>query len=359
MIAAGARSEAAARLLVVGADGRIRHRRGSDLVRQVRSGDLVVANDAATIPASLAARHVRSGCTVEIRLAAWASPDDPAAFVALVFGEGDHRTRTEDRALPPPVRPNDVLTVGPLRATVLDLLGSPRLIRLRFSVSGAALWAAFARHGRPIQYAHVPDPLGLGDVWTPLAARPFAFEPPSAGFALGWRALSALRACGVGVATLTHAAGVSSTGDPDLDRRLPLDEPYVIPSQTAAAIAAVRSRGGRVVAIGTTVVRALEAASTGDGVVSAGAGVATGRVTAATAINVVDAVLTGVHQPGESHFELLRAFADATVLQHMSTALEAGGYRSHEFGDVVLIERQGRCAPADHDATTGREPVPA
>jgi S-adenosylmethionine:tRNA ribosyltransferase-isomerase len=95
-------------------------------------------------------------------------------------------------------------------------------------------------------------------VWTPIAALPVAFEPPSAGFALDWKFLRALRDRGAEFATITLAAGISSTGDPALDAHLPFDEPYRIPATTASAIRRTRTRGGRVVAIGTTVVRALE-----------------------------------------------------------------------------------------------------
>jgi S-adenosylmethionine:tRNA ribosyltransferase-isomerase len=70
------------------------------------------------------------------------------------------------------------------------------------------------RHGRPIQYAHIPEPLMLWDVWTKIAADPIAFESPSAGFALDWRALKSWRERGVGFATLAHAAGLSSTTTP-------------------------------------------------------------------------------------------------------------------------------------------------
>src|SRR5436190_352130 len=82
---------------------------------------------------------------------------------------------------------------------------------------------------------------------------PAAFDPPSAGFALDWRALRALGARGIAFATITHAAGISSTGDTELDRRLPLDEPYRIPVATAFAIRRTRAQGGRIVAVGTTV----------------------------------------------------------------------------------------------------------
>ena len=145
------------------------------------------------------------------------------------------------------------------------LLDHPRLIALRFLADRQAFFGGLARHGRPIQYAHVAEPLALWDVWTPIAANPIAFEAPSAGFALDWRTLAAWRQRGIGFATLTHAAGLSSTGDPALDQRLPFDEPYRISANTAAAIGRTKAKGGRIAAVGTTVVRALEAAANADG----------------------------------------------------------------------------------------------
>ena len=91
-------------------------------------------------------------------------------------------------------------------------------------------------------------------------------------------------------------------------------------------------------AIGTTVVRALESAALADGSVRIGGGVATGRITRGTPLRVVDAILTGMHQPGESHFELLRAFADDAVLNQISAKISAHSYRNHEFGDSLLVE---------------------
>ena len=149
-----------------------------------------------------------------------------------------------------------------------------------------------ARHGRPIQYAHAPVPYALWDVWTKIAADPVAFEPPSAGFALDWRTLIAWRRRGVGFATLTHAAGLSSSGDATLDARLPLDELYHIPERTAVAIRHAKARGGRIVAIGTSVVRALESAANAAGGLSGGRGVARGRIRRGTDIRVADAILS-------------------------------------------------------------------
>ena len=172
-----------------------------------------------------------------------------------------------------------------------------------------------------------------------MAALPAAFEPPSAGFVLDWRLLHRLRERGVGYATLTHAAGISSTGDAALDARLPFDEPYHLPQATVLAIARAQAHGGRVIALGTTVVRALEHAASLRLPLRAGDGLADQRLGAASRLRVVDAIVSGTHEPGTSHRELLRAFASDEVLARADAALLAHGYRTHEFGDSVLIER--------------------
>ena len=330
-----------AKLLVIDAAGRFRHAARRTLVDFFRAGDLVVANDAATLPASLQGLHVASGKPIEVRLAGWDSRawHDVARFSAVVFGSGDYHTRTEHRPLPPPLAPGDRLTFGSLSATVTNILGHPRLVSLWFEGSADTIWQRLARHGRPIQYAHIAAPLALWDVWTPTAGTPSAFEPPSAGFALNWQMLADMRLRGIRFVTITHAAGISSTGDDELDVRLPLDEPYDISPTTAQAIASTTAHGGRIVAIGTTVVRALEHAAMPEGIVRAGGGVATQRITAATTIRVVAAILSGIHEPGTSHYELLRAFTDEAVLRRADRELSAHGYRTHEFGDSVFIER--------------------
>jgi S-adenosylmethionine:tRNA ribosyltransferase-isomerase len=354
MIAANRPGAGGARLLFVDARGAMRHARAADLPVLLKAGDVVVANDAATLPASLHGAHAATGAPVEARLAARVSFDEAVRFTAVLFGAGDHRTRTEDRPAPPAVAPGDRLALGPLTAVVEGTLGNARLVTLRFEGDAGAVWRGLARHGKPIQYAHVPEPLALWDVWTKIAGPPVAFEPPSAAFALDWAMLAALRERGIGFATLTHAASLSSTGDAGLDRLLPFDELYHIPRATTAAIARAKADGGRVIAIGTTVVRALESAADALGVVHAGSGVATLKIGPATRIAVADAILSGVHAAGESHFELLRAFAPDTVLQRAAEALEAARYRNHEFGDFVLIERAEQAT-----ATLDRERIVA
>jgi S-adenosylmethionine:tRNA ribosyltransferase-isomerase len=330
-----------ARLLVVDGRGALSHTARASLVEYLRHGDLLVANDAATLPASLHGVHVPSGAPIEVRLAGRSSlRRDDLRFSAVVFGAGDWRTRTEDRPPPPALAAGDRLALGALAATIGAVLGHPRLVGLRFEGSADAVWAGIARHGRPIQYAYLSEALGLWDVWTPIAALPVAFEPPSAGFALDWSTLAAMRSRGIGFATLTLAAGISSTGDPALDARLPLDEAYRISESTASAIRRTKANGGRIVAIGTTVVRALEHAGTRTGAAAAGDGVANQRIDAHTRLRVVDAILSGTHEPQDSHYRLLRAFQDDATLARASAALETRGYRTHEFGDSVLVERK-------------------
>ena len=325
-----------ARLLVIDKHGAIAHAVRSSLVDFLNRGDLVIANDAATLPASLHGVHLPSAAPIEVRLAGRSSfAREDVRFSAVIFGAGDWHTRTEDRPAPPPLVRGDRLALGPLVATVERLLGHNRLVALKFEGQIDSVWAGLARHGRPIQYAYLDRALALWDVWTPIAALPVAFEPPSAGFALDWNLLGILRSRGVEFATVTLAAGISSTGDPALDARLPFDEPYRVAATTASSIYRTRMNGGRIVAVGTTVVRALEHCGG-----RTGEGVSDQRIGPDTCLRVVDAILSGTHGPEESHYQVLRAFQDDDVLALAGTALEASSYRTHEFGDSVLIFSQ-------------------
>jgi S-adenosylmethionine:tRNA ribosyltransferase-isomerase len=335
-----------ARVMVVDASGAVSHHARASLTSLFRRGDLVVANDAATIPASLTGIHERTGRPIEVRLAARRAldPRDPFRFRAVVFGEGDHRTPTEHRALPPTFAVGDRLVLGDdrLHARVTGIDVHPRLVDLFFEGDAAHVWEALTRHGRPIQYAHVPEPLALWDVQSPIAGPPVALEPPSAGFALDFATLGRLHARGVEVRTLTHAAGLSSTGDASLDALFPLDEPYEIPAATAVAVHRARRAGRRVIAIGTTVVRALEDSAAKHGAVRPGHGLATIRLGPSSTLRVVDAILSGTHERGTSHHALLGAFTDAETLARADAALDERSYRTHEFGDSCLVERRAR-----------------
>ncbi|APR79263.1 S-adenosylmethionine:tRNA ribosyltransferase-isomerase [Minicystis rosea] len=313
-------------------DGHVR-----DLPELLRAGDLLVVNDSATLPASL--RGVTgNGAPVEARLAGAGEGDD--VFRAVLFGAGDHRTRTEDRAPPPVLFAGDRIAFGPgLAATIARVSPiSSRLVDLAFDTKGAALWTALYRQGRPVQYAYVAAPLELWHTQTRYGSRPWSAEMPSAGRPLGWSLILEAIRRGVTIARLTHAAGLSSTGDPLLDAALPLPERFDIPEETVRAIAETRARGGRVIAVGTTVARALEgSAALHDGTVMAGEGVTDLVLDHTSRPRVVDGLLTGMHEPTASHFHLLEAFASPALLRRAHAHAEEIGYLGHEFGDSTLV----------------------
>ncbi len=307
-----------------------------DLSSFVRPGDLVVVNDAATLPASLAGQTAR-GEPVEVRLLA--SRD--GSWRAVVFGAGDWHARTEDRAPAPRLAPGDALRFADdLQAKVSSVSArSGRLITLRFDSEGDRFWSALYRHGRPIQYSYVAAPLSLWHVQTPFASRPWSSEMPSAARPLAWELVLAMRARGARFASSTHAAGLSSTGEAELDAALPLRESYDVPAETAAAVSATRAAGGRVIAVGTTVVRALESAARHgrNGSVTPGSGDTDLVVGGGHALQVVDAIFTGMHEPGTSHDALLQAFAPRDLLLRAFQGAQARGFLGHEFGDSMLV----------------------
>lgn len=323
-----------------------------DLSSLLAPGDLVVVNDAAALPASLVATTVGPAPEAfELRLVA---PPDGGVLHAVAFGAGDWRMRTEDRPVPPSLAIGDDIVIAGATASVigtsrddasvgasgLPVTGSDRLVALRLADVPDA-WSIVYAHGRPIQYSYLAAELPLYAFQTAYAARPWAVEMPSAGRALTWETLAALRARGVALASLTHAAGLSSTGDPILDRALPLPERYAIPAATLAAIAACHARGGRVVAVGTTVVRALEGAFATHGharlqTPHALAGITDLRIVAGFVPRIVDGILSGMHEEGESHFDVLAAFVSPRALAEANAHAAAVGYHAHELGDATL-----------------------
>ena len=313
--------------------------RVKDLGRFVRTGDVLVVNDAATLPASLAGTDA-GGRTIEVRLLGETAP---GVWSAVVFGAGDWRTRTEDREPPPRLENGSVLTFGTdLAATVTSVSEtSTRLVDISFHTSEEVLWTALYAHGRPVQYAHVERPLALWHVQTSYGSRPWASEMPSAGRPLTWGLLLDVMRRGVEVAALTHAAGLSATGDDSLDRAMPLAERFEIPDRTVLAIRRARARQGRVIAIGTTVVRALEGSVRLHGRLVAGPGVTDLRIDAGEPLAVVDGLLTGLHDAAASHYRLVQAFADRPLVEAAYAHADEAGYLNHEFGDSSLILSRG------------------
>lgn len=298
-------------------------------------GDLVVVNDAATLPASLRG-HTARGEPIEVRLA---GELDDGSWNAITFGAGDWRTPTEHRAPAPSLAVGDRVTFDGLTAVVFDIdARSPRLVRLVFEGSPAERWQGIYRVGRPVQYSYVERPLALWDVQTAYAGRPWAVEAPSAGLALTWDLLLDLRRAGVRVARVTHAAGLSSTGDDGLDARLPLPERTEVTAETVRAVEETKAAGGRVVALGTSATRSLEGtAARHGGRLVPWRGITDLKLGPGTRLHVVDGIVTGVHDAATSHFTLLEAFAPRDRLVRAVQHAEAHGYRGHEFGDALAV----------------------
>jgi len=189
------------------------------------------------------------------------------------------------------------------------------------------------RHGLPIRYSYVRRDWPLSFYQTVFATRPGSAEMPSASRPFTPEVVTQLAARGVLIAPLTLHTGVSSL-EADED---PYPEPYDVPPATARLVNHVRAHGARVIAGGTTVVRALETAALPDGSVAAAAGWTSHVVTPRTGVRAVDGLLTGLHEPRSSHLRMLAAFAGPELLSRCYQEAIAAGYLWHEFGDVHLL----------------------
>ena len=213
--------------------------------------------------------------------------------------------------------------------TLLDR-ATARLWRARLSV---AVVPYLLRHGLPIRYSYVRRDWPLSCYQTVFAAQPGSAEMPSASRPFTPEIVTALATRGVLIAPLTLHCGVSSleAGED------PYPELYDVPPATARLVNHVRSAGGRVIAAGTTVVRALETAARADGRVAPAAGWTSHVVTPETGVRAVDGLLTGLHEPRSSHLRMLAAFAGPELLARCYAEAIGAGYLWHEFGDVHLL----------------------
>src|SRR5215218_1664767 len=349
------------RLLVVDrADGSATHHRFHELPRLLEPGDLLVVNDSRTLPASLLG-HTAAGVPVEVRLAARDGERWAALVLGVPAGGGDPALVPTDARPPAPVLEagERLEFAGGLGATVLGRHQEARpLIWLAFDAAGERLAEALHRAGRPVRYAYVPRAWPLHHYQTLFAAGPGSAEMASAGRPFTVQTLADLRRRGVGVATISLHAGLSTYGDPATDRRFVPAEPYFVPEATATAVAATRAAGGRGIAVGTAVVRTREAAAQAGGegggegagrggweggpdatpsLLRPGPGVSRLRISPGFPLAVVDGLLTGLHEPEASHLDLLGAFLTPEALERAYAAALDGGYLWHEFGDVCLL----------------------
>jgi S-adenosylmethionine:tRNA ribosyltransferase-isomerase len=310
------------RLMVVGRASRgIENAQFRDLPRFLRAGDLLVVNTSATLPAALPA--AREDGTESLLHVATQAPHMPGDHWWVVELRNAHHVQVGERVS---------VGGGAHFEIAAPYAGGTRLWLARFE-GDAPLSAHLSRHGRPIRYGYVTHEWPLADYQTVFALQPGSAEMPSAGRPFTADLLARLAAHGVLVAPLVLHTGVSS---PERHEP-PYPERFVVPKTTAALCNDVRARGGRVIAVGTTVVRALESAASPDGTVSPAEGWTGLVITPDRGLYVVDGLITGWHEPEASHLQLLEAAAGPALLRRCYDEALAAGYLWHEFGDSHLI----------------------
>lgn len=297
-------------------DDRIIHARFFDLSSLLEPGDLVVVNDSATLPAALTAV-----CEDNSRIALHLS------------------TRLA----------SDMWVVEPRESAVrageqLELPGGGRALLLARHRGSRRLWVArlalpepilpyLVRWGRPIKYPYVTEDWPIETYQTVYANRPGSAEMPSAGRAFSRRVIESLASRGVGMAAITLHTGVASLEDAEP----PYEEWFEVSAAAAEAIARTRSSGGRLIAVGTTVVRALESAADAAGRMLPARGWTDLVITPERGTRVEYRLLTGFHAPRASHLFMLEAISRRLHLENAYGAALDNGYLWHEFGDLHLI----------------------
>jgi S-adenosylmethionine:tRNA ribosyltransferase-isomerase len=314
------------RLLVSPGDEAPIHGHFHDLPRFLRGGDLVVVNTSGTRAAA-----VDATAPDRRRFVVHLSNELPAG---LWLVEVRHRLGSGSTA------PSD----APMDATTLELPGGAWVhIHARFPGSDR-LWLAtldlpvplddyLDRHGRAIRYGYVARDWPLSAYQTVYATERGSAEMPSAGRPFTPEVITALVARGVGVTPLVLDTGVSSLEG----HELPYPEHYRVPAETAARVNAAHASGHRVVAVGTTVVRALESVTDDGGTAHPGEGWTEVVITPERGVRAVDGLLTGWHEPQASHLLMLEAVAGRAVLERAYREALAAGYHWHEFGDSHLL----------------------
>ena len=319
----------AVRLMVAEADahgGSITHAAFTELPEFLSAGDLLVVNVSATLPAAVAATR-SDGSAIRIHFATRAPKlDDRWRVVEL---------RSPDGATPMRGHAGETLRL-PAHLGELELVApyasGSRLMLARLNGPGT-VEELLIHHGEPIRYGYVPRRWPLEAYQNVYARVPGSAEMPSAGRPVTHRLISELATRGIAVAPVTLHTGVSS---PERHEP-PFPEEFEVPDATARLVNMIRAAGGRVIAVGTTVVRALETVGRPDGSVDAGAGWTGLVIDPERGVDVVDGLITGWHEPEASHLQMLAALVGEPLLERCYQAALRHGYLWHEFGDSHLI----------------------
>lgn len=310
------------------------HTHFNQLHQFLKPGDLLVLNASRTLPASLSGCESPTGPCMEVRLAEHL-PDD-TWLALLLCQKGDPFTCGLRSGMSIGFSPD-------LNAEVLNRDERiPRLWRLHFSKSGSELMDLFYKLGKPIRYEYISDAFRkdthIDYYQNVYSKQPGSAEMPSAGRAFTWKIIFDLKRNQIDTCDLILHTGLSCYMDDELDSTHPAsEEEYFIGEDTIQKIAKAKANGNRVIAVGTTVVRALESASTNDGIVKAGHDYTRLHISGDTKLQVVDGIITGLHEPEASHLDLLNAFLPKEqIFQSYNQAISLS-YLWHEFGDLNLI----------------------
>jgi S-adenosylmethionine:tRNA ribosyltransferase-isomerase len=302
----------------------IEHRRFDELPRLLDPGDVLVINTSATLPAALPARSAEGA--LRLHLSAPAPGRGPGAWLVELRRDGRrHRGASAGQVL--------LLPAGGL-AVLLERDPGGRLWRAALRLP-APIRDYLARHGEPIRYPHAERAWPLERYQTVYATEPGSAEMPSAGRAFTPELVTRLVARGVDVAPLVLHTGVSSLEVGET----PHAEAFRVPRVTAARVNLARELGGRVIAVGTTVVRALESAVGADGRVRERDGRTELVIGSDSPIRAIDGLLSGFHDADSSHLAMLVAVIGPRLLERCYAEAAGAGYLRHEFGDLHLMLR--------------------
>ncbi len=327
--------------LLVAAPGALRHARFAELGSFLRPGDLVVVNVSATLPAAVDARRadgtrVVAHFSAELDDGSWLVEVRPArdATGPLPDARAAERLRLPGHGALLLLRPRD----GEVRRLWVARLELPASAHGPIGTQEAgAIRSGALRYlqavGRPIRYSYVRSAQPLAQYQTVFARTPGSAEMPSAGRPFTEAVVTELVTRGVQLAPITLHTGVSSqeAGEP------PMPERYEVPATTARLVEQTRAAGGRVVAVGTTVTRALESVAAADGRMHPADGWTDLVLGPQRPARVVDGLITGWHAPGASHLRLLQAVAGASLVAGAYAEAVRARYRWHEFGDSCLL----------------------
>jgi S-adenosylmethionine:tRNA ribosyltransferase-isomerase len=290
----------------------------------LEEGDLIVINTSAVVPAAVAA-WTEDGAELRVHLST--RLDDGRWVVELRHIDG-RTTRRWEGPVPHRIRAG----AGALISLDAAYLDSTRLWVAALDLP-QPVFTWLGVHGQPIRYGYVEQPWPISAYQNVYAIEPGSAEMPSAGRPFTPEVITRLVAKGVGVSPLVLHTGVASLEATEL----PYPERLRVPASTASRVNETHRNGGRVIAVGTTVVRGLETAAGTDGVVRRFDGWTDLVITPERGVRVVDGLLTGWHEPEASHLLMLEAVAGRSLLEKSYAASLHEGYLWHEFGDTNLI----------------------